>query len=545
MDDRAKRRLSLRKKTNQELFALYYDYLKVRLSPGQVIQYSELLDKLHNFLGEFPPSTELVTQFLAQYANRSRATLVRYAGILRGFMSWYGEDLDIRPVKPKSLPQYVDPADIERLIDTMRAKKNHKATIARDILLVRFATKTGLRRGELASLKTNDILLKQQMVIVRNGKGEKDRSIPLEDSLVIMLEEYLKTKKPTDKIFGLADRSITDLIRVWARKANVQLHPHSFRHHFAEQLIEKGVPIKVVKELLGHENLETTSLYLGLRPGSMRDAINKLGVSDLQTEGENSVLKERTDNSKKKTIETIQLDPLLQEKRREHLNIIQSQIETRRNRIHALDIASVQTSHYYLIANPMRDLEEDAHFTLLKQHIPDSTLWEIYEKWKSKYVKYLISHEILREKIIKQGEIEFSLTYFNGAPNELSGPCLVWDFAQPFFEIFNCQSQRAEIELAIDSGESPIYGLEYLFAKSTIKSGSNFVLLAESAEDYIKKYQKMVDDFKRKQEVTSLIDLLLQIRKFEKEIRDYLDLNLERGDYIHYYCERCPKDPIA
>ncbi len=157
MNDKAKRRLSLKCKTNHELFALYYDHLKVRLTPGQFDQYTLVLDKYHQFLGEFPPSIELATQFLTRYTNHAQATLVRYAGMIRGFMEWYGESLDIRPPKPKSLPQYVEPSEIKHLIEVIRNKSTHKRTVVRDILLIRFATMTGLRRSELAHLIVRDI----------------------------------------------------------------------------------------------------------------------------------------------------------------------------------------------------------------------------------------------------------------------------------------------------------------------------------------------------------------------------------------------------
>jgi len=81
LDDKAKRRLSNKHKTNHELFALYYNRLKVKLTPGQAVQYRDLLDKFHQFLGEFPPSVELATQFLAQYAIRAQNTMVRYTGV--------------------------------------------------------------------------------------------------------------------------------------------------------------------------------------------------------------------------------------------------------------------------------------------------------------------------------------------------------------------------------------------------------------------------------------------------------------------------------
>jgi len=296
LDDKAKRRLSLKRKTNRELFSLYYDRLKVKLTPDQYDQYTLILDKYHQFLGEFPPSVELATQFLAQYANHAPATMVRYAGMIRGFMEWYGESLDIRPTKPKSLPEYVEPDDIERLIDFIRHKKTHKRTVARDLLFVRFATLTGLRRGELAHLTVEDIHIKQKVVIVRKGKGNKDRVVPLVSSLCTTLSEYLRDMKPTDSVFGLTERSITDKISTWSKKAGLKLHPHSFRHYFAEQLLERGVPLTVVSALLGHENLQTTASYLGLRPGSLREAVDKLGEPQDEEGNKSSKTKQKTDH---------------------------------------------------------------------------------------------------------------------------------------------------------------------------------------------------------------------------------------------------------
>jgi len=277
LDDKAKRRLSNKGKTNSELFTLYYDHLRVRLTQGQVTQYRALLDKFHQFLGEFPPSVELATKFLAGYANLARNTMVRYAGIMRGFMDWYGETLNIRPVKSKSLPQYVAPKDIGKLIGSIRSKSTHKGTVERDIMLIKFAINTGLRRGELARLTVSDIQLEERVVFVRHGKGDKDRTIPLLSKFVGEFSEYVKDMRPTDSVFNLTDRSITDKIYTWSKKAGLKIHAHSLRHYFAEQLLEKRVPLTVVSALLGHEDLQTTASYLGLRPGSLREAVEKLG----------------------------------------------------------------------------------------------------------------------------------------------------------------------------------------------------------------------------------------------------------------------------
>ncbi len=282
MDNKAKRRLFNRSKTNNQLFNAYYDLLKVKLTPDQFNQYNRLLNLFHHFLGEFPPSEELGLEFLAQYAVRSRATVVRYFGIIRGFMEWYGEDFNHRPRKPKQLPQWVNPDDIEKLKDCIRNKKTGRRTIKRDLMLVDFDCKTGLRRTELARLVVDDIKLKEKFVIVRKGKGEKDRSIPLDDMVAIQLEEFLKGMTPNARVFGLDARSVTDLISFWAKKANVKITPHSFRHYFAEQLVAKGVDIYIVSKLLGHESLETTAKYLGLRPGAEREAVNRLVKSEIE-----------------------------------------------------------------------------------------------------------------------------------------------------------------------------------------------------------------------------------------------------------------------
>ena len=90
-------------------------------------------------------------------------------------MEWYGEDFNHRPRKTKQLPQWVNPDDIEKLKDCIRNKKTAKGMKNRDLMLVDFDCKTGSRRTELARLLVDDIKLKEKLVIVRDGKGEKDR----------------------------------------------------------------------------------------------------------------------------------------------------------------------------------------------------------------------------------------------------------------------------------------------------------------------------------------------------------------------------------
>jgi integrase/recombinase XerD len=265
LDERARRRLKLKHESNHELFSLYYQELKLRLTPGQYIEYTRVLEKFHQYLGQFPPSPQLAIGFLAQFTGH-QAALIRYHTMLKGFMHWLGDDMDIKLRRPRQLPQYVDPDQVEKLISAVRRKHTHKNTLDRDVILIDVARHTGLRRGELANLKVGDTLLNEQLLLVRQGKGQKDAAIPLPKSLIPRLRTFLTGKSPEESAFGLTKESISNKIRNWSEKAGVPLHAHSLRHHYAERLLESGTDLRVVQALLRHTRLDTTGQYLGLKP---------------------------------------------------------------------------------------------------------------------------------------------------------------------------------------------------------------------------------------------------------------------------------------
>jgi len=192
------------------------------------------------------------------------------------FMKWYGEPIDDLKVKiPKSLPPYTEDSQIEKLLHAIETKKTHKGNIVRDVLLVELALKTGMRRGELANLEVRHI--HEDFLAVREGKNNKDRVIPLSPPIAMRLNSYVKDKKPTDKVFGLAAPSITMKIKTFSRSAGIEdLHAHTLRHKFATDLLEHGTDIRSVQHLLGHENLSTTQVYLSLTDKRLRETVNLL-----------------------------------------------------------------------------------------------------------------------------------------------------------------------------------------------------------------------------------------------------------------------------
>ena len=262
---------------NSDLFQLYDSDLVLRLHNAKNLSDTRrILAKFKQYLNDFPPSPELAKGFLAQYTDRKLRTLYRYAQMLRVFMKWYGEPMDDFKVKiPKTLPPYTEDGEIEKLFNAIENKKTHKGCIVRDSLVAALALKTGMRRSELGNLEVKDI--HQDFLMVRSGKGGKDRVIPLAPAIAERLQNFIERKQPEEKVFGLKPASISNKIRQFAKKAGLNgFHTHTMRHKFATDLLERGANIKQVQELLGHDNLATTEVYLSVTEKGKRDAINLL-----------------------------------------------------------------------------------------------------------------------------------------------------------------------------------------------------------------------------------------------------------------------------
>jgi integrase/recombinase XerD len=262
LGSKGRRQLELRQKTNRELFALYDGELAFHHNSTRGLHEAKrVLSHFHDHLGEYPPNPEMAKSFLSTFSNRKPTTLARYAAILKVFLKWYGEELDITLRVPKILPSYVEKQDIERLLEAIRDKRTHRATAPRDLLLVDLAIHTGLRRSELANLTVGDIDIERQLLVVRQGKGAKDRVIPLSTNMTNKLAIYTEEKPKDNSLFGLAPATISGKIKTFARKAGVDIHTHSLRDYFATSLSEKGATIREIQSLLGHTNLTHTERY--------------------------------------------------------------------------------------------------------------------------------------------------------------------------------------------------------------------------------------------------------------------------------------------
>jgi integrase/recombinase XerD len=146
----------------------------------------------------------------------------------------------------------------------------------RMILMTLYAT--GFRRAELARLKVSDIDSEQMVIHVRGGKGQKDREVMLSPKLLEELRLYWRSlrRKPKTWLFPgnrwhTAEHPIDTKV-VWhaCREAAIRaglgtdVHPHTLRHCFATHLLEAGADLRTIQLLLGHRDLEETTIYLHL-----------------------------------------------------------------------------------------------------------------------------------------------------------------------------------------------------------------------------------------------------------------------------------------
>jgi integrase/recombinase XerC len=262
---------------NDELFQLYDKDLILRLHNAKNLSDTrKILASFKEHLGSHQPSAELAKSFLSRYVDKKPRTLYRYAQMVLMFMKWYGEPVKNFKVRvPRSLPTYTDDSDIDKLFAAIETKATHKRLITRDRLLAELALKSGMRRGELANLEVGDI--HGDLLFVRRGKFEKDRAIPLPPDLAVRLTNFVKGKEPNSKVFGITGPAITMKIKKFARKAGLgKLHAHALRHKFATDLLEHGADVRSVQQLLGHQNLSTTQVYLAITDGRLRAAVNLL-----------------------------------------------------------------------------------------------------------------------------------------------------------------------------------------------------------------------------------------------------------------------------
>ena len=223
---------------------------------------------------------------LFQDKKLNAGTVQQYVAALRFFFNktlkrhYLLDDLPM-PKRHRKLPEILSPDEVALLIG---AASN---LFHQTILMTLYST--GMRRAELCNLKTTDIDSERMMVHIHQGKGGRDRDVPLSQKLLETLRVYWRWMKPKTYLFPgtvdnwRADVPVTTKVP-WeachqaAQRAGITKHvsPHTLRHCYATHLLESGADLRTIQILLGHAKLEHTAIYLHLSQKHLTSGANPL-----------------------------------------------------------------------------------------------------------------------------------------------------------------------------------------------------------------------------------------------------------------------------
>ncbi|ANY16906.1 site-specific tyrosine recombinase XerD [Bordetella pseudohinzii] len=227
-------------------------------------------------------SADIEAWFAARHEESRPATANRRLAALRRFYAWALREkraaadpcLALEAAKqPLRVPKTLSEAQVEALLG---APDLDTARGLRDRAMLETLYATGLRVSELVSLKTLDVSMTDGVVRVIQGKGGKDRLVPLGAEAAHWLQRYLAQARPelvgarvSDALFvtgraqAMSRQAFWQLVKKYAQRAGVlaPLSPHVLRHAFATHLLNHGADLRVVQLLLGHADISTTQIY--------------------------------------------------------------------------------------------------------------------------------------------------------------------------------------------------------------------------------------------------------------------------------------------
>lgn len=255
-----------------QLFKEYKEYLMgKRYSESTIRTYCNFIMKFLEFQSEHPK--DLIPRDIERFVEKNIAekgysisTHRQCISALTHFFTLFqvGEidpENIARPAKSKYLPGVLSK---EEIIDLLRATRNlkHRAILA-------LIYSSGLRIGELLKLKLKDIDIDRRQVKINMAKGRKDRYSILAESFLPLLFNYMSTYKP--KVYFVEGQNggmytasaVRSFLKESCLRAGItkRVTPHSLRHSYATHMLENGIDIRYIQELLGHSRPETTMIY--------------------------------------------------------------------------------------------------------------------------------------------------------------------------------------------------------------------------------------------------------------------------------------------
>ena len=269
---------------NEELINRYLDYLKYErnLSLNTIKSYSNDLQqfaKTHDFLKVTPTDSKKYLEKL----NLSPKSQAHTITVLNSFYLFLINENIIKtnpfaqihhPKLPKYLPEYLTEEEIDKILDI----NLNNSYDYRNIAMLETLYATGMRVSELVNLEMVNLDLDNALVRIM-GKGSKERIIPLTDIAIKRLQIYIKDHRPqllnnknSNYVFisrnqkNISRQAFFKIIKTicQSKGINKNISPHTIRHSFATHLLAHGADLRIIQELLGHEDISTTQIYTHL-----------------------------------------------------------------------------------------------------------------------------------------------------------------------------------------------------------------------------------------------------------------------------------------
>ena len=261
----------------------YRNYLKYEraYSDNTVGAYMNDLNKYEEFLKKdiLESDTEDWEKYLKYIKNLESTTVAHKItsiksyfnyNIKRGIVSVNPADKVSRPKLTKHLPEYLTEEEVGKLLDVeVKSPYDYRNKTILELLY-----SSGIRISELVNIKTPNYDSEECLIRIM-GKGSKERIVPLGDYAINIMNDYMNNyrplinKKHTDYIFvnnrgdKISRQFIFKVIKKEALKKGIKkdISPHTLRHTFATHLLKNGADLRIIQELLGHENISTTQIY--------------------------------------------------------------------------------------------------------------------------------------------------------------------------------------------------------------------------------------------------------------------------------------------
>jgi integrase/recombinase XerD len=282
----------------------YLEYkLKVRrLAPRSIVDVRCSLKRAHQKLGALHPNVplwKLALEDYLQWINQEREvgysdqSLNKDLSHIRGLLdyAWRSGRADrnvldgftLQDGARSKVPKSLDLEQTRRLIE---ASPGGNPEARRDRLILLLLYGCGLRTSELCQLDVADADLERQEIVVRHGKGDRARRIPVPEAVWMVVLAYLAERKgkrgpllrTLDKQVRLRAKHVCDVVGAAGKRAGLELEitPKMLRHSFATHLMDRGVDLGVIASLMGHRSAQETGVYLHRLPGRAEAAVKLL-----------------------------------------------------------------------------------------------------------------------------------------------------------------------------------------------------------------------------------------------------------------------------